>query len=545
MAAAVITINGAAVTPPSSSPDNALEWNCTWEERVDGVGQFSGVIQDRLLGSTEYGRGTIINDPGAGPAGANTSWGWRDLVNVTIGGNNAFYGEIVHSTLRLPVGHPYRRWSLQASDFNTILDTRLVGYPDGSDWETVDGGATHSPIDPFAKCSTTDAATVAALMAQYVELPRGMPITTFGTSTFVHSWLAPAALTDPATGLPRLTWTNTNLRAALDEVRSLAAFPIFCWIDPDLEVHWEALPDWSVISTGGLTLGLPATPFTREAPAILTDTSPNGTTSVGCRGLSIDYDSTYMPQQVYVSGVTDFVYNGGSTRYHGTGWPRRTSGRRDQLAGFRQIAVDAQTVTDAQKNSVSTANEQYARRARIRGTVTVGSPTEAVDGWRCGQLLRIYDDRLPATLRGVGFPIQRVKGTAKAGQDWVEYELEFGDFPIARFSAKYRNTPQRLQTARLPAKIHRIYWPTTHLRSSTAYVLTSQMVDHSHKPVRHAGVPVTWSLEVLDSAGASVGGGSLVALSNTTDQHGRTAATLTTGATTDRHYHVTATTAAQ
>jgi hypothetical protein len=71
------------------------------------------------------------------------------------------------------------------------------------------------------------------------------------------------------------------------------------------------------------------------------------------------------------------------------------------------------------------------------------------------------------------------------------------------------------------------------------------MVDHSDKPVRRGGVPVTWSVETKDRAGVNVGGGTISAHSATTDDHGRTAATLTTASGTDLHYHVTAKTPRQ
>jgi hypothetical protein len=71
------------------------------------------------------------------------------------------------------------------------------------------------------------------------------------------------------------------------------------------------------------------------------------------------------------------------------------------------------------------------------------------------------------------------------------------------------------------------------------------MVDHSDKAIRQGGVPVDWSLEVRNAAGGVVSAGSLTVLSSRTDEHGRTAATLTTGATTDLHYHVTCRTVAQ
>lgn len=138
-----------------------------------------------------------------------------------------------------------------------------------------------------------------------------------------------------------------------------------------------------------------------------------------------------------------------------------------------------------------------------------------------------------------------------AANDFRVYTLEFGDAPIGRFGQKYRSGAQRLPTARIPAKQHKVLFPTLHLRPSSSYVLTSQMVDTSQKPIRQGSVPVRWSLTTKDRTGATVATGSVTALdpvsgnTNSTDKHGRAAARLATGAATDLHYHVTAVTVAQ
>lgn len=538
---ATLTINGTDVTGPS-------EWEATWEERIDGVGQANLTVQDRDPSSAiEYGRGTNFSFTEFGVT--VPSQGWRDIVKISIPGLTLYQGEIVDAELDLPVGHPWRRWALSASDFNTIMDLRLVGVPDGLTWETIDGGQTHTAIDPNAVGLATDGATMQALFANYVELPLFVGPTTIGTSTYVHDWIPTSTLIDPITGLSRLLWTNNTVRGAKDELSSLAGFPIFGWIDPDLEFHWEVFKDWTGIEASDFSMLFPTVPFQRFAPARISDqeAEQNGSTVIGGRKLKFKYDATYMPQQSYITGVTDFIHNAsGTTTYQGTGWPARTSGRRTAILNARQLLLDAEAVTDAQKGAIAHTVGKYSFRARLRGTVTVGQPDEAVDGWRVGQLLTIDDVRMPPGLRGHSFPIQRVQGKVKKGQTtWREYVLEFGDFPIATFSQKYRTTPQRLKTARLPAKSMIIEWPTHHLRPDTSYNLISQLVDRSKKPVRYAGLPVTWELTVLDGSGINVGGGSLVASTDTTDAHGRAAATLTTGSTTGLHYHVKAFTDAQ
>ncbi len=559
MAYAQLFINGELQPGPGDdAPQGTWEWGATWEERIDGVGQATVVVQDRLLGDYEYGRGITSELTAPPPGFSGVAKGWRDVVRITDGiGGNLFHGEVTNSKLDLPVGHPWRSWNMSASDFNTLFDQRLVGVPDGYTWKTIDGGSTHQAYDPFAVGLDRDGDTVAALIDQYVLLPLLEPsasiagstytglFETLDTTTFVRNWIPRNIMVDPTTGKSRLGWDHSTLRAAIDEIRGLAGFPIYCWVDPDLKVHWEVLPDPELGVGGPLTLLTPVSPVARDAPATLVhEDVANHSTTIGFRDLNITYDGTYMPQQAYVKGVTDFVYGGGTTRWQGTGFAPHLV-ERTQRAYWRQISVDAQAVTDREKISVARAYESYANRARIRGSVTVGSDKDKVDGWRVGQLLRIYDSRLPASLYGAALPIQAVRGSLKPGQDWRVYTLEFGDFPIARFSQKYRNQPQKLGTARLPARKHRIHWPTTHLRPSTAYKLYSQMVDHSDKPVRREGVPVSWSLTTTNGAGASVGGGSLSQHGSETDEHGRSSATLTTAATTDLHYQVTVTTAVQ
>src|SRR4029077_18579587 len=97
---------------------------------------------------------------------------WRDLVQIQVGGLNLFHGEITRSRLDLPAGFPWRRWAISASDFNTIMDLRLVGAADGDTWETIDGGLSYAAIDPNAHALSHDAATVAALFNAYVRKPQ-------------------------------------------------------------------------------------------------------------------------------------------------------------------------------------------------------------------------------------------------------------------------------------------------------------------------------------------------------------------------------------
>lgn len=531
-------INDDELTPPAAPATNAAEWDATWEERIDGVGAASVTIQDRLNNSGHYGRR-------------------RDIIRMTVGLTNVFYGEVTRSHLDLPPGRPYRRWKLTCSDWNSLLDLRLVGIPNGNHWTTDDGGRTHYPIDIYPTADPydaeshswpTDRETIHRLFRTYIELPLPADPSFIDAETYVKSYLPSNALW--IDGQPRIHWDHTTLRGVMDELRSYAAFPLFYWIDPDLYLHWTILPDPTVNRAAlGLPGLFPIAAASTGAPAIIADELSGSGTRIGGRGLFLEYDGSYMPERAYISGVTDFIYNGGNIIDQGTGWRNAlyngvTYDYRDRRR-HRHVMVDAQSVTAAQRDAVGGHYERYGNRARIKGSVTVGRPDESVDGWRVGQMVTIIDARLPDALNNRAWPIQRVAGHLTGGQNFRTYTLEFGDAPIERFSQKYQQRPQRIHNAHHPAREHKIIFPTTHLRPSTTYLLRSQLVDHSQQPLRQGGVPVTWSMTVKDGSGAVVGGGSLTALRTTTNRHGESTAELTTGATTDLHYQVRCVTSPQ
>lgn len=532
-------VDGDELTPPTATAANAAEWDATWEERIDGVGAASVTIQDRNMNpSLNYGRR-------------------RDIIRMTVGVDNVFWGEITRSRLDLPPGRQVRKWKLSCSDWNHLLDLRLVGVPNGSHWQTDDGGRTHYPIDLYPNADPldaeahswpTDQETIERLFISYVRLPEP-DLSFIDATTHVGNYLPPRALTT-ANGDPRIHWSRTTLRAVMDELRSYARFPLFYWIDPDLKLHWTLLPDPTIDHAAmGLTGMWPIASPSNAAPAIIADSLSGPGTRIGGRDLFMEYDGSYMPERAYVTGVTDFIYNGGTTIDQGTGWSRtvRHADVHNQRRRWRHVAVDAQAVTADQRDAVAGHYERYGNRARIKGSVTVaGRPDEMIDGWRCGQVVTIIDARLPDALNNRAWPIQRVSGRQVLGhQDLRKYTLEFGDAPIERFSQKFQQSPHRIREQHHPAREHRVIFPTKHLRPSTTYVLRSQLIDHSKRPVRQGGLPVAWALSAVQADGTPIVAGTLAALRDTTNAHGETTAELTTGSGTEIHYHVTARTAAQ
>jgi hypothetical protein len=411
-------------------------------------------------------------------------------------------GEIVNSKLDLPVGMPWGRWNLGGSDWNTIPDLRLVGVPNGSTWQSIDGGLTFQNVDPAAQAGATDAATVVNLFDNYVRRPSDGHA--FDTSTYVGSYVPPSALIDQHTGEPLVTWSHSALRSSLDDVRSVGSFPIFMWIDPAGYVHWQVFQD-VVIPTGGgisaftegsLTLGLPETSpsLSGAAAAILSDglggnPPVDGVTVIGCRGLSFNFDATYMPEGAYVNGVTDAIYNYGHVIQQGTGWGNGASYVPDMT--MRQISVDAQAASLAQRLAVGSAYTHYNARARIKIALTcAGRTDEQIDGWRCGQMATIYDARLPAAMNGLAWPIMRVAGALRPGHPELRtYVIEAGDAPIGRFYAKWRTSPKTITAPHKPAYTWEIYFSNLSPAIGEAQTLVLQLMDSSKKPVRVSGIP--------------------------------------------------------
>ena len=118
-----------------------------------------------------------------------------------------------------------------------------------------------------------------------------------------------------------------------------------------------------------------------------------------------------------------------------------------------------------------------------------------MDGWRCGQLVTIFDDRLPAWLQGRQWPIQKLTGVLKPYKNIRMMTIEAGDAAIGRFSQKYRTVAgQKKGVALQPTYTHEIYFMDLSPAPASVQTLTSQMIDSAKVPVRSQGVAVTWSM---------------------------------------------------
>lgn len=496
-------------TVPSTDITGDDEWSVKWGERVDGVSQSTATIQDRTNDPTlEYGR-------------------VRQTYGVKVGSDFVFRGEIVGSGLELPAGFPWRRWGISATDWNTILDLRLIGVPTGSSWHIPPGYAPPAPgdiptapqpvtFDVDAYTSSTDVATLQHWLNAYAG---AMGV---DTVTFVNNYIS-SGLVDPVSGEGTIQPFHAALRSPIDQMRAMAPFPVFIWIDCNLALHWVHLPD------DGYT-----------APAEITDTGANGTTKVGGRNMKFVYDATYMPEFAYVVGSNDFTYNYGLPIINGTGWGHSTAPGTDK----RQVLVDAQALDETTRDAIADAYTAYGSRARLRISVDVcGRPDQQVDGWHCGQLVKITDARLPTSLNEQLWPIMALEGQTVPGHRELRvYRLTLGDAPVGRFYAKsgYTPTAVNLTKPRTPAKVHQVTPEHYDIAGGEpAQTLVSQLQDTTGSPMAQPGVVVSWTMKITDITGLVVttSDASLSSASETTNNDGQTFVQFTSDSTRSDLYY--------
>jgi hypothetical protein len=214
----------------------------------------------------------------------------------------------------------------------------------------------------------------------------------------------------------------------------------------------------------------------------------------------------------------------------GSGWV----GSHDP--GKRQAYVDDQS-------SVSTTNrDAVGGQAIYRGLYPVlrGSfVTSGSDGWRVGQLVRITDARLPATLNGRRFVIQRVSPGLIAATDDRIYTIDFGDGPVARQSA--RRAPKDKVPDNMASGTTQMYILEADVlpKPNTSQVITAQLVSNAGIPWAILDKVVNWSLLVYDSDFNVVEGqGVLEPPVSQTDREGKARTVLTTGPASDLIYFI-------
>jgi len=479
-----------------------MEWSLTCEEILGGTGRATLTVQDRL----------------------NSSWipqaHWDVKVVIRATGWVLFRGEIITPTLDLPVGFPWRKWVLDCSDYNNQPPQRLVGAPSGYIWGSL---GPVPPYDLFAEdgnaiSGSDDKGTIQSLIRAYLAVDGATPdVTRYVQDCGWHIAVRGAE--------SLIWWNNTTLQAAIDEIDSYCTANAQDWLDPDLYWHHQAIPLWWLTPAendpGSLLRLFPEAPpgLLDNAPAHISDTGDPGT--IGCRGLSVKYDGSTMPQAVYVQGATGFVYNGGAVAFGGTGWANNIFG---DLPTLRQVYLSDPVTTTDQRDAAGGRVLYRGSRPTLRGQLTVSG----TDGWRCGQVFTLTDARLPDELNGHTFVIQGVHlVNLIPEQDVRVYQIDWGDGPTQRYSAHKEDTPK-------------VAWPAVQVvidaedpvpQPLSTQTIVAHLADSAGLAWKVPGRTITWQVIGYDTnTGLPVDGqGSIDPVTSVTDNNGVAKTTLTAG----------------
>jgi hypothetical protein len=318
MKAVLLYLNGVEV-------GDEMEWDLQTEELLGGPGRQTLTIQDP---------GYAINP--------QTNWDIKAV--VASNGWVLYRGYILNAKLDLPPGRDIPKWMIDCTDYNAMLDQRLLGAPDGT--VISDQGQGHYVfVDPFANTLATDKVTVQAWFDHYFRVGTEAA----DTSTFVSEYL-------PAGSFSPIYWTFTTLKKALDDLAAVCGANLQWWLDPDLAVHWASVPAWYDLLQNILD---PNAPLARLFPQALSsvlgsaprdindDLPPDGATYIGCRGLTFTFDGALQPEQVYVKGGTGYTYDTGVPPAGVTNAPTGAA----SVGGTYQLTVNSTTsvyTTDAQ-----------------------------------------------------------------------------------------------------------------------------------------------------------------------------------------------------
>lgn len=614
-----------------------MEWSLSAEEVLGSNGRATLVVQDR--------------DNSFEP-----ECHWDVKIVIASTGQVVFRGEIINEPEELTLGLDWRVWKLDCADYSGEFAQRLVGAFDGVTWQDVDGLGDYVNIDPHANSLATDKLTVQALFDSYIRVD-GEAI---DTDTFVGEYL---------TDFPTIYWSYSNLQQALEELAAGIAQNLQFWLDPDLKLHWTAIPAWQELASGGVGSISFVDPASSES--LFAGMFPEGTTAlydpapvdsgvVGdapgalhCRDLKYTLDGSAMPEQVYVRGGTGFVYNaaqinpaGGTVTINPMGygskssdhfrlsflsstkiWHRQANGliassfdtvgaggpydvtfisvpfnsangkgghfwkllsgpNAGKLAdndtnyfGYGSIRVqklvptttpasvgvggsgwtnsDTQdlnkrqayleapiSTTESKRDALGGQALYRGQFPTLRGSFKVTGGVDAdgnvlgPDGWRCGQIVHLYDQRLPSFLNDRDFIIQRVQTQLIAGQDLREYTIDWGDGPVSRYTNQARGSGD---DGSFPPPAVAFFIDAFDLSPgpNSVQTITGQMVAKDGTPWRIPDKVVKWTLEVYDSTGAIVTGmGQIDPEVSATDANGRARTVLTTGATPGLVYFV-------
>lgn len=217
----------------------------------------------------------------------------------------------------------------------------------------------------------------------------------------------------------------------------------------------------------------------------------------------------------------------------GSGWTNSVT----QDPNKRQQYFDAPLSVDkAGRDAIGGQQLYRAKGPTLRGSFLLTSAYgQEVDGWRVGQIFTLTDHRLPASMNGRKFLIQKVTPMIDEGAI-VRYQIDFGDGPMQRAAGSPKPRPRVPE----PAVQLLITAPDLGPNPHDSQVIMAQLVDRSNNaPWKIPGKIVQWSLTVVDKFGNPVSGqGSIDPMVSTTDRSGAARTTLTAGSRTGLRYSV-------
>lgn len=444
-----------------------------------------------------------------------------DNIDVLIGLDGAdvpmFRGAVLSDEVSLPERFPWRFHSLRSTDYQReIFDRRVIGAPGGDIWSGPDSDGNFIPVDGIGTIGLgeSDKGAIQTLftgVTAHATVPGGV----IDADTFVNEY----AILDGAPYTP----DRAKVRQVMEWIAGQASGNVQYWLDPALRLHYAALPRWyeQESDIGSLLTLFPETAIPLErAPVNINNTSPDGVTTVGCRNLGWNFQYGGTLYQFYVVGGVGFKYNGGLVDKAGTGWICYGQDALPTTAQAQEV-IDVPSSVDMRSKRAAAIRAQKATDLGVlRGHMTVGNERHHPDGFHVGQLINIYDERMPDHLRGRDYVIQRVATTLIPNNEIRVYEIEWGDAPTARTSSR-QPKPESVEDLRGPGRLFDVSGRHQNPLAGSTVTVVGQLVDEAGNARRVYGVAVDIELHVWDASGNEVTDvGSLSAYTVTTDQMG-------------------------
>jgi hypothetical protein len=315
---------------------------------------------------------------------------------------------------------------------------------------------------------------------------------------------------------------RTTLGSVIDQMAALSDFNVQYWLDQALRLHYVALPRWWEQPED--------VPDPLEfAPANIDNDNPDGISSIGCRNLGYNFDTSRDMHQFYVNGSLGFAYNGGAVKLNGTGWVTFGSEASAPSPSYPQAFLDApESINADTKLAVAARADKSTSGGILRGHCTVGNERHHMDGWHVGQIVKITDARLPASLNERYYVIQKVTTKLIPTINWRVYDLEWGDAPIARSSS--RRVTKDTKKVALPGRLWDIEGRIQNPLPSSTITVHGQLKNEKGEPVMVPDVTIDLELHVWDATGTpAVGVGSINPETVISDIMGRWQTQMTVG----------------